>query len=148
MADTNITLPFILDSDENITRFYEAVKDVLPLIRKIHSLGIKCGISIKPATDPKVLLPYLKEIDQILIMSVEPGFGGQKFMESALDKIKYFDDLRNNNDDYDYLIEVDGGINLNNVEMIRKAGCNVVVMGTALINSDSKKEVIDMVDSL
>ena len=81
-------------------------------------------------------------------MSVEPGFGGQKFMDSALDKIKFFDDLRNENDDYNYLIEVDGGINLNNVESIRHAGCNVVVMGTALINSDSKKEVIDMVDSL
>lgn len=131
-----------------ITFHFEAVKDVLPLIRKIHSLGIKCGVSIKPATNPKVLLPYLKDIDQILIMSVEPGFGGQKFMDSALDKIKYFDDLRNNCDDYNYLIEVDGGINLNNVEMIRRAGANVVVMGTALINSESKKEVIDMVDSL
>ena len=131
-----------------ITFHFEAVKDVLPLIKKIHSLGIKCGVSIKPATNPEVLIPYLKEIDQILIMSVEPGFGGQKFMDSALDKIKFFDDLRNNCDDYNYLIEVDGGINLNNVESIRRAGCNVVVMGTALINSDSKKEVIDMVDSL
>ena len=131
-----------------ITFHFEAVKDVLPIIKKIHSLGIKCGVSIKPATNPEVLIPYLKEIDQILIMSVEPGFGGQKFMDSALDKIKFFDDLRNNCDDYNYLIEVDGGINLNNVESIRRAGCNVVVMGTALINSDSKKEVIDMVDSL
>ena len=131
-----------------ITFHFEAVKDVLPLIRKIHSLGIKCGVSIKPGTKPEVLLPYLKEIDQILIMSVEPGFGGQKFMTSALDKIKYFDDLRNKSDDYSYLIEVDGGINLENVELVRNAGCNVVVMGTALINSNSKKEVIEKVDSL
>ena len=131
-----------------ITFHYEAVKEVLPLIRKIHSLGIKCGVSIKPKTSPEVLLPYLKEIDQILIMSVEPGFGGQKFMESALDKIKYFDDLRNNSDEYNYLIEVDGGINLDNVELVRNAGCNVVVMGTALINSESKKSVIEKVDSL
>lgn len=131
-----------------ITFHYEAVKDVLPLIRKIHSLGVKCGISIKPGTDPKVLLPYLKEIDQILIMSVEPGFGGQKFMESSLDKIKYLDNLRNNNDDYNYLIEVDGGINLDNAPLVRNAGANVVVMGTALINSNSKKEVIEKVDSL
>ena len=131
-----------------ITFHFEAVKDVLPLIRKIHSLGVKCGVSIKPGTNPKVLLPYLKEIDQILIMSVEPGFGGQKFMPSALDKIKYFDDLRNESDDYTYLIEVDGGINLENVELVRNAGCNVVVMGTALINSNSKKEVIEKVDSL
>ena len=131
-----------------ITFHYEAVKDVLPLIRKIHSLGIKCGVSIKPGTGPEVLLPYLKEIDQVLIMSVEPGFGGQKFMESSLDKIKYFDNLRNNNDDYNYLIEVDGGINMDNAPLVRNAGCNVVVMGTALINSNSKKEVIEKVDSL
>ena len=131
-----------------ITFHYEAVKEVLPLIRKIKSLGIKCGVSIKPGTSPEVLLPYLKELDQILIMSVEPGFGGQKFMESSLDKIKYLDELRNKNDEYNYLIEVDGGINLNNVEMVRNAGCNVVVMGTALINSTDKKNVIDKVDSL
>ena len=131
-----------------ITFHYEAVKEVLPLIRKIKSLGIKCGVSIKPGTSPEVLLPYLKELDQILIMSVEPGFGGQKFMESSLDKIKYLDELRNKNDEYNYLIEVDGGINLNNVEMVRNAGCNVVVMGTALINSNDKKNVIDKVDSL
>lgn len=131
-----------------ITFHYEAVKDVLPLIRKIKSLGIKCGVSIKPGTSPEVLLPYLKELDQILIMSVEPGFGGQKFMESSLEKIKYLDELRNKNDEYNYLIEVDGGINLNNVEMVRNAGCNVVVMGTALINSNDKKNVIDKVDSL
>ena len=131
-----------------ITFHYEAVKDLLPLIRKIHSLGIKCGVSIKPGTSPEVLLPYLKEIDQILIMSVEPGFGGQKFMESSLDKIKYFDNLRSNNDDYNYLIEVDGGINMDNAPLVRSAGCNVVVMGTALINSNSKKEVIEKVDSL
>ena len=131
-----------------ITFHFEAVKDVLPLIRKIKSLGIKCGISIKPGTSPEVLLPYLKELDQILIMSVEPGFGGQKFMESSLDKIKYLDELRNKNDEYNYLIEVDGGINLNNVEMVRNAGCNVVVMGTALISSNDKKNIIDKVDSL
>ena len=101
-----------------ITFHYEAVKDVLPLIKKIHSLGIKCGISIKPATNPEVLLPYLKELDQILIMSVEPGFGGQKFMESALDKIKYFDNLRNNNEEYNYLIEVDGGINDKTISIV------------------------------
>ena len=71
-----------------ITFHYEAVKDVLPIIRKIKSLGIKCGISIKPGTSPEVLLPYLKELDQILVMSVEPGFGGQKFMEEILYKIE------------------------------------------------------------
>ena len=81
-------------------------------------------------------------------MSVEPGFGGQKFMENALEKIKYLDKLRNSNEEYHYLIEVDGGINLSNVTKIREAGANVVVMGTALINSSDKASLIKEVDSL
>lgn len=131
-----------------ITFHYEAVDNVQQVINKILSLNIKCGISIKPNTDPKVLLPYLKDLDQILIMSVEPGFGGQKFMENALEKIKYLDKLRNLNEEYHYLIEVDGGINLSNVAKIREAGANVVVMGTALINSSDKASLIKEVDSL
>jgi ribulose-phosphate 3-epimerase len=131
-----------------ITFHYEAVDNVQQVINKILSLNIKCGISIKPNTDTKVLLPYLKDLDQILIMSVEPGFGGQKFMDNALDKIKYLDNLRNNNDEYHYLIEVDGGVNLSNVSKIREAGANVVVMGTALINSSDKASVIKEVDNL
>ena len=131
-----------------ITFHYEAVDNVQQVINKILSLNIKCGISIKPNTDPKVLLPYLKDLDQVLIMSVEPGFGGQKFMDNALDKIKYLDNLRNNNDEYHYLIEVDGGVNLSNVSKIREAGANVVVMGTALINSSDKASVIKVVDNL
>lgn len=131
-----------------ITFHYEAVDNVQQVINKILSLNIKCGISIKPNTDPKVLLPYLKDLDQILIMSVEPGFGGQKFMENALEKIKYLDKLRNSNEEYHYLIEVDGGINLSNVTKIREAGANVVVMGTALINSSDKASLIKEVDSL
>ena len=131
-----------------ITFHYEAVDNVQQVINKILSLNIKCGISIKPNTSPEVLLPYLKELDQILVMSVEPGFGGQKFMDNALDKIKYLDNLRNNNDEYHYLIEVDGGVNLSNVSKIREAGANVVVMGTALINSSDKASVIKEVDNL
>lgn len=131
-----------------VTFHYEAVDNVQQVINKILSLNIKCGISIKPNTDPKVLLPYLKDLDQVLIMSVEPGFGGQKFMDNALDKIKYLDNLRNNNDEYHYLIEVDGGVNLSNVSKIREAGANVVVMGTALINSSDKASVIKEVDNL
>ena len=131
-----------------ITFHFEACTNVEEVIDKIKSYGIKCGISIKPKTDPKVLLPYLLKLDQILIMSVEPGFGGQKFMEDSLEKIKYFDELRNNNDEYTYQIEVDGGINLDNVSKVRAAGVNIVVMGTALINSNDKKNVISKVEDL
>ena len=131
-----------------ITFHFEACTNVEEVIDKIKSYGIKCGISIKPKTDPKVLLPYLSKLDQILIMSVEPGFGGQKFMEDSLDKIRYFDELRNDNDEYTYQIEVDGGINLDNVSKVRAAGVNIVVMGTALINSNDKKNVITKVEDL
>ena len=131
-----------------ITFHFEACTNVEEVIDKIKSYGIKCGISIKPKTDPKVLLPYLSKLDQILIMSVEPGFGGQKFMEDSLDKIRYFDELRNDNDEYTYQIEVDGGINLDNVSKVRAAGVNIVVMGTALINSNDKKNVISKVEDL
>lgn len=131
-----------------ITFHFESCTNVEEVINKIKSYGIKCGISIKPKTDPKVLLPYLSKLDQILIMSVEPGFGGQKFMEDSLEKIRYFDELRNNNDEYTYQIEVDGGINLDNVSKVRAAGANIVVMGTALINSCDKKNVISKVEDL
>lgn len=131
-----------------ITFHFEACTNVEDVIDKIKSYEIKCGISIKPKTDPKVLLPYLSKLDQILIMSVEPGFGGQKFMEDSLDKIRYFDELRNNNDEYTYQIEVDGGINLDNVSKVRFSGANIVVMGTALINSCDKKNVISKVEDL
>jgi ribulose-phosphate 3-epimerase len=131
-----------------ITFHFEACTNVEEVINMIKTYEIKCGISIKPKTDPKVLLPYLSKLDQILIMSVEPGFGGQKFMEDSLEKIKYFDELRNNNDEYTYQIEVDGGINLDNVSKVRFSGANIVVMGTALINSCDKKNVISKVEDL
>lgn len=139
---------YILTKSDYITFHFEASMNPSFVIDKIKKAGLKVGISIKPNTPVEVLDMYLDDIDLVLIMSVEPGFGGQKFMESSLDKIKYLDELRNKNDEYNYLIEVDGGINLNNVEMVRNAGCNVVVMGTALINSTDKKNVIDKVDSL
>lgn len=128
-----------------ITFHYEAVKDPAKLIRKIHSLGAKAGISIKPNTDVSVLKPYLHMLDQILIMSVEPGFGGQKFMDSALDKVEYLDNLRCECLDYDYLIEVDGGINIDNAYKLYKVGCDIVVMGTAFLNTSDKKDLVNKV---
>ena len=133
---------------EYITIHVELDEDIMECLELIKSYSIKAGLSIKPNTKVSELIPYLPYIDMILIMSVEPGFGGQKFMDNALDKIKYLDNLRNNNDEYHYLIEVDGGVNLSNVSKIREAGANVVVMGTALINSSDKASVIKEVDNL
>ncbi len=130
-----------------ITFHFEAVKDPHKMIQKIHSMGAKCGISIKPNTDVSVLKPYLHLVDQILIMSVEPGFGGQKFIESALDKVEYLDNLRAESLDFDYQIEVDGGINKDIAYKLYKAGCDIVVMGTSFINENNKINIINTISN-
>lgn len=99
-----------VDAGSNyITFHYEAIDNVKEAIDFIHSFNVKAGISIKPNTDVAVLKPYLADIDLVLIMSVEPGFGGQSFMPTAIDKVKYLKELKVEND-YSYLISIDGGI--------------------------------------
>ena len=124
---------------EFITFHLEATDKVNEMIDMIHSYGIKCGISIKPNTSVKELLPYLDKIELVLIMSVEPGKGGQKFMPIALDKIKYLKDIKDKHN-FHYLIEVDGGINVNTAKLVKDAGCDVIVVGTYLMNSENFHE--------
>lgn len=130
-----------------LTFHYEAVTDVLKVIKHFKSLGVKAGISIKPNTNVEVLEPYLQELDLILIMSVEPGFGGQKFMANSLDKVKYLKEQKTKND-YTYLIEIDGGINLETATLAVNAGCEVLVAGTYLFNSNTRKELIEELANL
>ena len=127
-----------------ITYHYEAVKeeDIDKTISYIKSLGVKVGISVKPNTDIKVLDKYLKDIDLVLVMSVEPGFGGQKFIDSALGKIRYLKETKDKNG-YKYFIEVDGGINHETARLVKMSGCEVVVAGNYIFNSDNRKEVIN-----
>ncbi len=99
-----------VDAGSNyITFHYEAVDNVKEVIDYIRSFNVKVGISIKPNTDVAVLIPYLNDLDLILIMSVEPGFGGQSFMPISIDKVKYLKKLKEENN-YSYLISIDGGI--------------------------------------
>lgn len=100
---------FIKAGSDYITFHLEAVKDPMPLINKIHSAGIKAGLSIKPDTPIEELKPYLPYLDMVLIMSVEPGFGGQSFMHNAIDKVSYLRKLKEQFN-YSYLINIDGGI--------------------------------------
>ena len=125
----------------SITFHFEATTNVKKIIKMIKDKNLKCGISIKPKTNVDVLLPYLSEIDMVLVMSVEPGFGGQKFMDSALNKIKQLVNLRMTNH-YSYLIEVDGGINNETSKLCKNAGADIIVVGTYLMNSNNKKETI------
>jgi len=132
---------FVTDNTEFITVHYEACSDLAATIRHIHEAGCRAGVSIKPATAPEVLDDYLDEIDMILVMSVEPGFGGQKFMPESLDKIKYFDATRKETD-VDYLIEIDGGVGPANAETVRETGTDVIVAGSAVFKAADRASAI------
>ncbi|MFA5749354.1 MAG: ribulose-phosphate 3-epimerase, partial [Bacilli bacterium] len=107
----------------------------------LKQLGVKVGISIKPKTNVESIEKYLPFLDIILVMSVEPGFGGQTFMESAIEKIQVLNDLRIANK-YTYLIEVDGGINQENASLCKNAGCDIVVAGTYIFKAIDREKTI------
>ena len=139
-----IAFKFIKAGADIITFHYEAMRseeEVLKLIDKIKEENVKVGLSIKPNTKVEVLKPFLKHVDLVLIMSVEPGFGGQKFMESALTKIKFLADLKKANN-YHYLIEVDGGINGETGRLCVEAGVDILVAGSYLFGKADLKERI------
>lgn len=118
-----------------ITVHLEACEDVHATIAKIKECGLKAGLSICPETPVSAMEEYLEEVDMILIMSVHPGFGGQSFIESSLDKIKETRamlDAKGLNTD----IQVDGGIYTKNVEEVLKAGANIIVAGSAVFKGD------------
>ena len=118
-----------------ITVHIEACSDVQATIDKIHSFGKKAGLSIKPKTEVEELIPYLDQVEMILMMSVEPGFGGQKYIEESTERIKKVKEMiteRKLSTD----LEVDGGINVDNVDIVLDAGINVVVAGSAIFNGN------------
>lgn len=123
-----------------ITVHYEACKHLHSTIQKIKECGKKVCVALNPATPIEVLEYVLDELDMVLIMSVNPGFGGQTFIPFSLDKIKKLRQLISDRG-LDIDIEVDGGINLDNVEDIVKAGANVIVAGTAVFSGDKTTNV-------
>lgn len=125
-----------------ITFHPEACNHVQETIDLIHGLGIKAGLSVKPATPIETLRPYIDSLDLILIMGVEPGFGGQKYMESATDKIREARALIDESG-RDIRLSVDGGIKLDNVYKVLDAGVDVVVAGSAIFKGDLSKNVKD-----
>ena len=128
---------FVTDNTEFITVHYEACDDLSSTLKHIRSLGVKAGVSIRPGTDVSVLDPFLGELDMILIMSVEPGFGGQKFIPSAVDKIAYLDSRRKS-DGYEYLIEVDGGVYASNSHLVKDVGIDIIVAGSAVFKAEDR----------
>ena len=121
-----------------ITFHIEATEDVLGTIRAIKDCGVKVGISIKPATPVEVLAPYAQLLDMILIMTVEPGYGGQEFIADTLEKIRLARRLFP-----DKLIEVDGGINAETAKLAVDAGANVLVAGSYIIKSQNRAETVE-----
>ena len=134
---------FVNAGADLITFHYEACtshEEIKKILAKIHSYGIKAGLVIKPKTDVSVLFDFLDQCDLILVMSVEPGFGGQKFMESSLDKVKA---LRKRIDESSLscLIEIDGGINDITASFAIEAGADVLVAGSYVFKGDIQQQI-------
>lgn len=125
-------LDFSTLNPEFITFHYEATSNIKYYIDLIKSLSIKVGIAINPETDVRVLDEYLKDIDLVLIMSVKPGAGGQKFIPSSIDKVKYLMEMKKNNN-YSYLVSIDGGVNS---DTIKDINTDIVVVGSFLTNGN------------
>ena len=126
-----------------ITIHPEATEDLMSSISKIKELGKKVGISLNPETKTDLILNFLDQIDLILIMSVNPGFGGQKFMPEVLIKIKQLKKIQEEKKLH-FDIEIDGGINFNNSKSAIEAGANILVSGTTIFksnNGDVKKNI-------
>lgn len=115
----------------------ESNSDIEKTVNKIIELGKKPALAIKPGTDIDIVLPYLDKLAMVLVMTVEPGFGGQSFMESTMPKIEA---LRKINPHID--IEVDGGVNAETVKIAAKAGANVFVAGSAVFKSENSAQTI------
>ena len=131
--------PFVKAGAELITFHQECVQDMDELIDYIHSFGVKAAVAIKPATSEETIFPVLHKLDMVLVMSVVPGFGGQKFMPEVLDKVK---NIRAHKDGKNIDIQMDGGINAETAALAAKAGVNVFVAGSAVFAKPPYVETI------
>ena len=130
-----------------ITVHLEACEDLAATVDAIHACGVRAGISIKPGTPVEELIPYLDQADMFLIMSVEPGFGGQAFIPESLERIRQLRELldeRGLKKD----LEVDGGIYHSNVVEVLEAGANVIVSGSGVYKGDIRKNVAEFMEIL
>lgn len=114
-----------------ITIHVEAAEDPDAAVKAVEATGKKIGITLKPDSEVALIEPFLSRVDLVLVMSVEPGFGGQKFIEASLDKVRKLVELRSDHN-YHYEIEIDGGISMDNLEKVSDAGVDVFVAGSAV----------------
>jgi ribulose-phosphate 3-epimerase len=119
-----------------ITIHPEATENLEESILKIKSLNKKVGVSLNPESKLDLIINYLEKIDLVLIMSVNPGFGGQKFMPEVLDKVKQLKEIKSERN-INFDIEIDGGINFDNCQLAIEAGANILVSGTTVFKSNN-----------
>ena len=135
---------FVEAGADYVTFHHEACTDPRSTIAEIRAAGAKAGVSIKPATPAEAVFDYLAEVDMVLVMSVEPGFGGQSFMPNSLDKVRA---LRKEIDakGYNCLIEIDGGISEKNAREVYEAGVDVIVAGSSVFGAENQEEAISKI---
>jgi len=131
---------FVTDRTAYITVHQEAVSHLNRSVNYIKSLGVRAGVSINPATPVSTLENILADVDLVLVMSVNPGFGGQKFIDGCLDKVKALKKIRHEKG-YDFEIEIDGGVTLDNVRDAVDAGADIVVAGSAIFKDGEIEEM-------
>ena len=132
---------FVKSGADIITVHVEACSDVVATLEKIHSTGVKAAITLNPATPVSAIEAYLDKVDMVLVMSVNPGFGGQKFITESVDKVKEVKRLLTEKKLDKVDIEIDGGINVDNLATVLEAGANVIVAGSAVFKNDAAKNV-------
>lgn len=139
---------FVTEKTEYIVVHQEACVHLHRTLQNIKSKGVKCGVAVNPATPVSTLDCILEDVDLVLVMSVNPGFGGQKFIPAAIEKIKQLDQQRKENG-YGYVIEIDGGISLDNIREVAAAGCDIFVAGSAVFGAeDIEKRVKEFKERL
>ena len=132
------------DAGADIITFHvEADSNIKETIEKIKSRNVKAGLVIKPGTPAEVVFPYLKDIYMVLVMTVEPGFGGQSFMADMLPKVEAIRKEADRLELKDFLIEADGGIGEQNIKLLADAGVDVCVAGTSVFKAEDPKEAIN-----
>ncbi len=131
--------PFAKAGADILTFHYEAVdeEEISPIVEYIKTFGMKAGMSIKPKTSVEKVVKYLQELDMLLLMTVEPGFGGQQFMKDCAEKIKLARDVAP-----DLIIQVDGGINAETGKLCREYGANSLVAGSYIYKSEDIKQAV------
>ena len=134
--------PFARAGADSITFHIEAAEDPASIIDLIKSCGCKAGLSIKPDTPLTSIYPFLGEIDIILIMTVEPGFGGQGYLKGSNDRIRQVRDYLDENCLTNVLIEVDGGVKLHNASEVIKSGANILVAGSEVFKAEDPVKTI------